>query len=145
MYKCTKTCCCGVQVYRDLVILNVAYCTCFFCFFLVQSCVFIETLRTCQECLYHWISSFCPYTDCYESFGENYQGEQSRTRSNLPCAPWRDHSHRSAQWIPTTFQHNNFPKLHYDVQNRPRPLINCRQVPLPKIEIKMSDSGGTQV
>uniref|UniRef100_A0AAQ4NVY1 Hepatocyte growth factor n=1 Tax=Gasterosteus aculeatus aculeatus TaxID=481459 RepID=A0AAQ4NVY1_GASAC len=27
---------------------------------------------------------------CYEGFGENYQGEQSRTRSNLPCAPWRD-------------------------------------------------------
>ncbi|XP_028305662.1 hepatocyte growth factor [Gouania willdenowi] len=30
--------------------------------------------------------------DCYESFGENYQGQQSRTRSNLPCTPWRDHS-----------------------------------------------------
>eukprot|EP00064_Thunnus_orientalis_P001589 superscaffoldBa00000109_g1592 len=33
-----------------------------------------------------------PVSDCYESFGENYHGEQSRTRSNLPCAPWRDHS-----------------------------------------------------
>uniref|UniRef100_A0A3Q0T1F7 Hepatocyte growth factor n=1 Tax=Amphilophus citrinellus TaxID=61819 RepID=A0A3Q0T1F7_AMPCI len=32
---------------------------------------------------------------CYESFGENYQGQQSRTRSNLPCAPWSDHSNRS--------------------------------------------------
>ncbi|XP_029910495.1 hepatocyte growth factor [Myripristis murdjan] len=30
--------------------------------------------------------------DCYEGFGETYRGEQSRTRSNLPCAPWRDHS-----------------------------------------------------
>uniref|UniRef100_A0A8D3D1H7 Hepatocyte growth factor n=1 Tax=Scophthalmus maximus TaxID=52904 RepID=A0A8D3D1H7_SCOMX len=29
---------------------------------------------------------------CYESFGESYQGEQSRTRSNLPCVPWTDHS-----------------------------------------------------
>ncbi|KAG8012600.1 Hepatocyte growth factor [Nibea albiflora] len=29
---------------------------------------------------------------CYEGFGQDYQGEQSRTRSNLPCAPWRDHS-----------------------------------------------------
>ncbi|KAM8892818.1 hepatocyte growth factor [Spinachia spinachia] len=31
-----------------------------------------------------------PIADCYEGFGQNYQGEQSRTRSNLPCAPWRD-------------------------------------------------------
>uniref|UniRef100_A0A3B4UM85 Hepatocyte growth factor n=1 Tax=Seriola dumerili TaxID=41447 RepID=A0A3B4UM85_SERDU len=47
---------------------------------------------------------FCtniPQCDCYESFGENYQGEQSRTRSNLPCAPWTDHSNRSARWIRT--------------------------------------------
>uniref|UniRef100_A0A665V264 Hepatocyte growth factor n=1 Tax=Echeneis naucrates TaxID=173247 RepID=A0A665V264_ECHNA len=38
---------------------------------------------------------FCtniPQCDCYQGFGERYQGEQSRTRSNLPCAPWRDHS-----------------------------------------------------
>ncbi|XP_029993420.1 hepatocyte growth factor [Sphaeramia orbicularis] len=33
-----------------------------------------------------------PVNDCYEGFGENYQGEQSKTRSNLPCAPWQDHS-----------------------------------------------------
>ncbi|KAA8590191.1 hypothetical protein FQN60_014125 [Etheostoma spectabile] len=33
-----------------------------------------------------------PVSDCYNGFGENYQGEQSRTRSNLPCAPWRDHN-----------------------------------------------------
>uniref|UniRef100_A0A3B4ULC3 Hepatocyte growth factor n=1 Tax=Seriola dumerili TaxID=41447 RepID=A0A3B4ULC3_SERDU len=39
------------------------------------------------------------HNNCYESFGENYQGEQSRTRSNLPCAPWTDHSNRSARWI----------------------------------------------
>uniref|UniRef100_A0AAQ4RL46 Hepatocyte growth factor n=1 Tax=Gasterosteus aculeatus aculeatus TaxID=481459 RepID=A0AAQ4RL46_GASAC len=41
---------------------------------------------------------FCtniPQCDCYEGFGENYQGEQSRTRSNLPCAPWRDRNNRS--------------------------------------------------
>uniref|UniRef100_A0A8C2WTF0 Hepatocyte growth factor n=1 Tax=Cyclopterus lumpus TaxID=8103 RepID=A0A8C2WTF0_CYCLU len=40
---------------------------------------------------------FCtdiPQCECHEGFGENYQGEQSRTRSNLPCAPWRDHSNR---------------------------------------------------
>ncbi|CAB1431083.1 unnamed protein product [Pleuronectes platessa] len=29
---------------------------------------------------------------CYEGFGETYQGELSRTRTNLPCAPWTDHS-----------------------------------------------------
>ncbi|XP_071357039.1 hepatocyte growth factor isoform X1 [Trachinotus anak] len=33
-----------------------------------------------------------PVSDCYEGFGENYQGEQSRTRSNLPCGPWTDHN-----------------------------------------------------
>uniref|UniRef100_A0A8C6SRI3 Hepatocyte growth factor b n=1 Tax=Neogobius melanostomus TaxID=47308 RepID=A0A8C6SRI3_9GOBI len=33
-------------------------------------------------------------TDCYEGFGENYQGDLSRTRSNLPCAPWSDHANR---------------------------------------------------
>uniref|UniRef100_A0A8D3D128 Hepatocyte growth factor n=1 Tax=Scophthalmus maximus TaxID=52904 RepID=A0A8D3D128_SCOMX len=40
---------------------------------------------------------FCtniPQCECYESFGESYQGEQSRTRSNLPCVPWTDHSNR---------------------------------------------------
>ncbi|XP_011474510.1 hepatocyte growth factor [Oryzias latipes] len=30
--------------------------------------------------------------ECYESLGENYRGQQSRTRSNLPCGPWREHS-----------------------------------------------------
>ncbi|XP_068595517.1 hepatocyte growth factor [Brachionichthys hirsutus] len=30
--------------------------------------------------------------DCYEGFGENYQGQQSTTKSNLPCSPWRDHN-----------------------------------------------------
>uniref|UniRef100_A0A7N6B7I9 Hepatocyte growth factor n=1 Tax=Anabas testudineus TaxID=64144 RepID=A0A7N6B7I9_ANATE len=38
---------------------------------------------------------FCtniPQCDCYDGFGENYQGEQARTRSNLPCTPWTDHS-----------------------------------------------------
>ncbi|KAI4825139.1 hypothetical protein KUCAC02_020837 [Chaenocephalus aceratus] len=33
-----------------------------------------------------------PGSDCYEGFGENYQEEQSRTRSNLPCTPWRVNS-----------------------------------------------------
>ncbi|KAK7892182.1 hypothetical protein WMY93_024145 [Mugilogobius chulae] len=28
-----------------------------------------------------------PLNDCYEGFGENYQGDLTRTRSNLPCAP----------------------------------------------------------
>ncbi|KAJ3597059.1 hypothetical protein NHX12_003459 [Muraenolepis orangiensis] len=32
--------------------------------------------------------------DCYEGFGEGYQGEQSRTRSNLPCSSWKEHSSR---------------------------------------------------
>ncbi|XP_058502441.1 hepatocyte growth factor isoform X1 [Solea solea] len=31
-------------------------------------------------------------SECYQGFGENYQGEQSRTRSKLPCSPWTDHS-----------------------------------------------------
>ncbi|XP_056138083.1 hepatocyte growth factor [Lampris incognitus] len=30
--------------------------------------------------------------DCYEDTGENYRGKKSRTRSNLPCAPWTDYS-----------------------------------------------------
>uniref|UniRef100_A0AAV2KWI9 Hepatocyte growth factor n=1 Tax=Knipowitschia caucasica TaxID=637954 RepID=A0AAV2KWI9_KNICA len=33
-----------------------------------------------------------PFNDCYEGFGENYQGDLTRTRSNLPCTPWRDHA-----------------------------------------------------
>lgn len=31
-----------------------------------------------------------PIKDCYEGFGETYQGDLSRTRSGLPCAPWRN-------------------------------------------------------
>lgn len=58
------------------------------------------TMFVCGTCVVNdflilFLSS-CPNADCYESFGENYQGQQSRTRSNLPCAPWRDHSNRSA-------------------------------------------------
>ncbi|KAM7396616.1 hypothetical protein PAMP_019649 [Pampus punctatissimus] len=45
-----------------------------------------------------------PVSDCYENFGENYQGEQSRTRSNLPCALWRDHSNRNTKPISSTTQ-----------------------------------------
>lgn len=30
--------------------------------------------------------------DCYEGTGETYRGETSRTRSGLPCGPWRDHN-----------------------------------------------------
>lgn len=48
-----------------------------------------------HEYLFFFLNS-----DCYESFGENYQGDQSRTRSNLPCAPWRTHSSRSVHWSP---------------------------------------------
>uniref|UniRef100_A0AAX7UIQ7 Hepatocyte growth factor n=1 Tax=Astatotilapia calliptera TaxID=8154 RepID=A0AAX7UIQ7_ASTCA len=44
---------------------------------------------------------------CYERFGENYQGQQSRTRSNLPCAPWRDHSNRS-RGMPTAGLEGNY-------------------------------------
>ncbi|XP_008310126.1 hepatocyte growth factor [Cynoglossus semilaevis] len=32
--------------------------------------------------------------DCYEGFGESYQGQQSKTRSNLQCALWTHHSNR---------------------------------------------------
>ncbi|CAL8376173.1 unnamed protein product [Arctogadus glacialis] len=31
--------------------------------------------------------------DCYEGLGAAYQGQQSRTRSNLPCSAWKEHSH----------------------------------------------------
>lgn len=41
-----------------------------------------------------------PSTDCYEGFGENYQGQLSRTRSNLPCAPWRDHANSGERGMP---------------------------------------------
>ncbi|KAK0143369.1 Hepatocyte growth factor [Merluccius polli] len=30
--------------------------------------------------------------DCYEGFGEGYSGQQARTRSNLPCSGWKEHS-----------------------------------------------------
>ncbi|XP_056454419.1 hepatocyte growth factor [Gadus chalcogrammus] len=30
--------------------------------------------------------------DCYEGLGAAYQGRQSRTRSNLPCSAWKEHS-----------------------------------------------------
>ncbi|XP_077953830.1 hepatocyte growth factor-like isoform X2 [Gasterosteus aculeatus] len=40
-----------------------------------------------------------PVSDCYEGFGENYQGEQSRTRSNLPCAPWRDRNNSGERGV----------------------------------------------
>ncbi|XP_053742446.1 hepatocyte growth factor [Synchiropus splendidus] len=33
-----------------------------------------------------------PVSECYRGFGENYQGQQSKTRFNLPCASWSDHS-----------------------------------------------------
>lgn len=45
-----------------------------------------------------------PIAECYEGFGESYQGEQSRTRSNLPCAPWSDHNNRSAERVRKLFR-----------------------------------------
>ncbi|XP_039881481.1 hepatocyte growth factor [Simochromis diagramma] len=47
-------------------------------------------------------------SDCYERFGENYQGQQSRTRSNLPCAPWRDHSNSGERGMPTAGLEGNY-------------------------------------
>uniref|UniRef100_A0A8C7XRA7 Hepatocyte growth factor n=1 Tax=Oryzias sinensis TaxID=183150 RepID=A0A8C7XRA7_9TELE len=44
--------------------------------------------------------------ECYESLGENYRGQQSRTRSNLPCGPWRDRSNRSVFWISGNYCRN---------------------------------------
>uniref|UniRef100_A0A669CWD4 Hepatocyte growth factor n=1 Tax=Oreochromis niloticus TaxID=8128 RepID=A0A669CWD4_ORENI len=49
-----------------------------------------------------------PVSDCYERFGENYQGQQSRTRSNLPCAPWRDHSNSGERGMPTAGLEGNY-------------------------------------
>uniref|UniRef100_A0AAQ5ZFV6 Hepatopoietin-A n=1 Tax=Amphiprion ocellaris TaxID=80972 RepID=A0AAQ5ZFV6_AMPOC len=49
-----------------------------------------------------------PVSDCYESFGENYQGQQSRTRSNLPCAPWRDHSNSGERGMLTASLEGNY-------------------------------------
>nr|XP_020468372.1 hepatocyte growth factor [Monopterus albus] len=40
-----------------------------------------------------------PFSDCYDGFGENYQGEQSRTRSNLLCAPWTDHNNSGERGV----------------------------------------------
>ncbi|XP_034032526.1 hepatocyte growth factor [Thalassophryne amazonica] len=40
-----------------------------------------------------------PTDDCYEGFGEDYQGQRSRTRSNLPCAPWSDHSNSGERGV----------------------------------------------
>uniref|UniRef100_A0A7N8YM71 Hepatocyte growth factor n=1 Tax=Mastacembelus armatus TaxID=205130 RepID=A0A7N8YM71_9TELE len=48
-----------------------------------------------------------PVSDCYEGFGENYQGEQSRTRSNLLCTPWTDHSNRSRGMLMVGLEGNN--------------------------------------
>ncbi|XP_039471693.1 hepatocyte growth factor isoform X2 [Oreochromis aureus] len=49
-----------------------------------------------------------PVSDCYKRFGENYQGQQSRTRSNLPCAPWRDHSNSGERGMPTAGLEGNY-------------------------------------
>ncbi|PWA14193.1 hypothetical protein CCH79_00012294, partial [Gambusia affinis] len=49
-----------------------------------------------------------PVSDCFLGFGENYQGEQSRTRSNLPCAPWRDHSNRGERGMLMAGVEGNF-------------------------------------
>uniref|UniRef100_A0A8C6P3H0 Hepatocyte growth factor n=1 Tax=Nothobranchius furzeri TaxID=105023 RepID=A0A8C6P3H0_NOTFU len=49
-----------------------------------------------------------PESDCYWSFGENYQGEKSRTRSNLPCASWRDHSNSGDRGMLTAGLEGNF-------------------------------------
>ncbi|XP_054633082.1 hepatocyte growth factor [Dunckerocampus dactyliophorus] len=46
--------------------------------------------------------------DCYEGFGEKYQGEQSRTRSNLPCAPWRDHSNSGERGLVVSSLERNY-------------------------------------
>lgn len=70
----------------------------------------------------HFPSFSYPNAECYEGFGENYQGDQSRTRSNLPCAPWRDHHSRLAHCVPASFWPYNFAKLCLDVQNRHAPL-----------------------
>lgn len=70
----------------------------------------------------HFPSFSYPNAECYEGFGENYQGDQSRTRSNLPCAPWRDHHSRLARCVPATFWPYNFANLCHDVQNRHAPL-----------------------
>ncbi|XP_077453516.1 hepatocyte growth factor [Stigmatopora argus] len=37
--------------------------------------------------------------DCYEGFGEKYRGEQSKTRSNLPCSPWDEHSNSGERGV----------------------------------------------
>ncbi|XP_057692146.1 hepatocyte growth factor [Corythoichthys intestinalis] len=37
--------------------------------------------------------------DCYEGFGEKYRGEQSRTRSNLLCSPWEEHSNSGERGV----------------------------------------------
>uniref|UniRef100_A0A672GQQ6 Hepatopoietin-A n=1 Tax=Salarias fasciatus TaxID=181472 RepID=A0A672GQQ6_SALFA len=49
-----------------------------------------------------------PASDCYESFGENYQGQQSRTRSNLPCSPWREHSNSGERGMLMTGLEGNY-------------------------------------
>ncbi|KAF3854734.1 hypothetical protein F7725_022789 [Dissostichus mawsoni] len=49
-----------------------------------------------------------PGSDCYEGFGENYQEEQSRTRSNLPCTPWRDHSNSGERGMLTAGLEGNY-------------------------------------
>ncbi|KAM9754817.1 hepatocyte growth factor isoform 1-T1 [Menidia menidia] len=53
-------------------------------------------------------SQTIPVNDCYDGFGENYQGEQSRTRSNLPCAPWRDHSNSGERGMLTASLEGNY-------------------------------------
>lgn len=46
--------------------------------------------------------------ECYEGFGESYQGEQSRTRSNLPCAPWSDHNNSGERGLLVASQEGSY-------------------------------------
>ncbi|KAM6936841.1 hepatocyte growth factor [Xenentodon cancila] len=81
-----------------------------------------------------------PVTDCYESFGENYQGVQSRTRSNLPCSPWSDHPNSGERGMLTAGLEENYCRNPDKDKHGPWCYSNNSAVPWDYCNVKPCDA-----
>ncbi|KAK1887745.1 Hepatocyte growth factor [Dissostichus eleginoides] len=81
-----------------------------------------------------------PGSDCYEGFGENYQEEQSRTRSNLPCTPWRDHSNSGERGMLTAGLEGNYCRNPDKDKHGPWCYTNNSAIPWDYCNVKPCDA-----
>ncbi|XP_075900555.1 hepatocyte growth factor isoform X2 [Nelusetta ayraudi] len=78
--------------------------------------------------------------ECYEGFGESYQGEQSRTRSNLPCAPWRDHNNSGERGLLVASQEGSYCRNPDKDKHGPWCYTNSSAVPWDYCHVKPCDA-----